>query len=101
YAGQWVDAYPEARSYACPGLVERVPEVAFTASVGDRPGDDDAPEEWGGEIKACFMDCEVNPFTGRPFFNEGAHHCGSVLELSTRDSLWLKALEVRDGQGKG
>lgn len=25
---------------------------------------------WGGEIQACFMDCETNPFTGKPFFNE-------------------------------
>ncbi|CAB1104942.1 unnamed protein product [Ectocarpus sp. CCAP 1310/34] len=26
---------------------------------------------WGNEILACFMDCEANPFTGKPFFNEG------------------------------
>ncbi|CAN0543573.1 unnamed protein product, partial [Laminaria digitata] len=25
---------------------------------------------WGGEIEACLVDTETNPFTGKPFFNE-------------------------------
>lgn len=25
---------------------------------------------WKGEIESCWFDCEKNPFTGKPFFNE-------------------------------
>jgi hypothetical protein len=38
WAPDWIRAYPDATSYACPGLRERKPEVGWTRSVG-APGD--------------------------------------------------------------
>lgn len=44
YAKQWVEAYPSAVSYACPGLAERQPEVGFTREVGASIEDESLPE---------------------------------------------------------
>ncbi|CAM9223888.1 unnamed protein product [Scytosiphon promiscuus] len=87
YAKQWVEAYPSARSYACPGLAERKPDVGFTREVGASP-DDESPPEWKGEIQTCFMDCETNPFTGKPFFNEVVFFHRPTKSLMTSDLYW-------------
>ena len=60
-------AYPEARSYACPGLPEKQPQIAFAGTVGV---DHFVPPEWHGEIECTFLSYERNPFTNTPFFNE-------------------------------
>ncbi|CAM9637297.1 unnamed protein product [Ectocarpus sp. 4 AP-2014] len=87
YAKQWVEAYPSAISYACPGLAERQPEVGFTREVGASIEDESLPE-WGDEIRACFMDCENNPFTGKPFFNEVVFFHRPTKTLITSDLYW-------------
>eukprot|EP00752_Nemacystus_decipiens_P003871 g3561.t1 len=87
YAKQWVEAYPDAKSYACPGLAERHPEVRFTREVGASLQDENLPE-WGGEIQACFMDTEKNPFTGKPFFNEVVFFHRPTKSLITADLYW-------------
>ncbi|CBJ26449.1 conserved hypothetical protein [Ectocarpus siliculosus] len=87
YAKQWVEAYPSAVSYACPGLAERQPEVGFTREVGASIEDESLPE-WGDEILACFMDCETNPFTGKPFFNEVVFFHRPTKTLITSDLYW-------------
>ena len=51
YAVQWIDAYPEATSYACPGLMEMHPEIPYTTSVGV---DQTTPESWPSEV-CCFL----------------------------------------------
>jgi hypothetical protein len=35
--GQWLEAYPEARSFASPGLPARCPDLHFDAVLGDEP----------------------------------------------------------------
>lgn len=96
YAKQWMEAYPSAQSYACPGLLEREPDVGFSRSVGDQPGDD-APAEWGGEIQACFIDCENNPFTRKPFFNEVVFCHRSTKALIASDLFWSYPTETPFG----
>lgn len=44
YAKQWVEAYPDATAYACPGLAERKPEVGFTREVGAGLADESPAE---------------------------------------------------------
>ena len=64
---QWIERYPGARSYACPGLKQKAPEVPYTLELGGGGGD---PPEWLGEIQATWLDYERNPFNGKAFFNE-------------------------------
>jgi hypothetical protein len=35
--GEYIDAYPEAKAFASPGLPERRPDLAFDGVLGDRP----------------------------------------------------------------
>lgn len=69
YAPQWIEAYPSALSYACPGLRESKPEVGWSATVG-------APEgeigDWPTCIDTCWVFAERVPMLtgGRPFFSE-------------------------------
>jgi hypothetical protein len=35
--GEYIDAYPEARAFASPGLPERRPDLAFAGVLGDQP----------------------------------------------------------------
>lgn len=69
YAADWIRAYPDAISYACPGLRERKPEVGWTRSVG---GPADPPPEWDtGVLDLCWVGAERVPLIGsEPFFSE-------------------------------
>ncbi len=51
---------------ACPGLPSRMPNVRWAMELTN----DVTPPLWPTEIEYIHFDCEVNPFTGRPFFNE-------------------------------
>ena len=58
-------------------------------SVGTRRwAEDGAPEAWGGEFDVALFDCEVNPFTSTPFFNEVVFcHAASGVAFVT-DVFW-------------
>jgi hypothetical protein len=47
FAAQWINAYPDAISYACPGLVDLHPEIPYTTSVGVQ---NQTPESWPSEV---------------------------------------------------
>ena len=69
WARDWIQAYPDAISYACPGLMERKPEIGYDFEVGT----DGAPSAWGGEFDLCWIEEERSPFKllgDRPFFSE-------------------------------
>ena len=79
FAKQWATAFPEASMWACPGLMERMPEVDWAGEIpyGCRPPswpDSNTvapPNSWDwNEIQPLHIDCETNPFTRKPFFNE-------------------------------
>lgn len=66
YASQSAQAFPKARMLGCPGLSERVPDVAWTEITTSAA----LPDGLAQSLECLHLDCEVNPFTGRPFFNE-------------------------------
>mmetsp|Transcript_15214 Transcript_15214/g.21211 ORF Transcript_15214/g.21211 Transcript_15214/m.21211 type:complete len:323 (+) Transcript_15214:108-1076(+) len=84
YASQWHTQYPEAKMYACPGLPDRMPEVTWDCELGIDP----TPPELEGTIDLVYFDCEINPFTRKPFFNEiNLFHVKSKSIIMT-DTFW-------------
>lgn len=76
---QWIERYPGARSYACPGLKQKEPEVPYTTELGGGGGD---PPEWLGEVQSTWLSYERNPFNGKPFFNEVGHTVQGICFLT-------------------
>ena len=102
FAYQWAERYPDANIWGCPGLMEREPNVRWTGEIpyGTRPpGWPEAssssssitkPEamwDWS-EICPMHVDVEVNPFTGKPFFNEVVFYHPKSKTLLTTDTFW-------------
>jgi hypothetical protein len=58
----WLQAYPEATGYGCPGLREQRPELGLHADALQAP--------WRDEIQPLHLGFERNPFTAKPFFQE-------------------------------
>ncbi|BDA49772.1 hypothetical protein COCOBI_14-3920 [Coccomyxa sp. Obi] len=85
YAKQWIERYPGARSYACPGLKEKEPQVPYTTELGGGGGE---PPEWLGEVQTTCLTYERNPFNGKPFFNEVVFFFKPEKLLITSDLFW-------------
>ena len=85
YTKEWADAFPDAFILACPGLPNRMEEVTFHFEFGssERP-----PAVFEESFKAFWWDCEVNPFTGKPFFNEINLIHKQSNALIVADSYW-------------
>jgi hypothetical protein len=84
YAKQWHEVYPLAKKLGCPGLPGRLNEIPWSGELG--LGKD--PEEFTDSIGTVFFDCEVNPFTNKPFFNEVIlFHVESKSVIMT-DTFW-------------
>ena len=97
FAKMWGEAFPEANMWACPGMMEReestrwTGEIPFSARPPKFPGSNVRPVEgmWDwNEIQPLHFDTEVNPFTGRPFFNEVVFYHAPSLTLMTTDTYW-------------
>lgn len=92
YTQQWAEQYPEARVYACPDLPGRMPEVAFDQEL--KPAVPSvtsvawAPESMGNDVECVWFDCEINPFTGKPFFNEVVMLHRPTKSLIVSDTFW-------------
>ena len=84
FASQWSMAYPNAEIWACPCLKEREPNTRWTNEI---PSGIRCDELWPG-IQALHANCEVNPFTGKPFFNEVVFYHTSSKTLLTTDLFW-------------
>jgi hypothetical protein len=84
FASQWAMAYPDAEMWACPGMMRREPETRWTKEI---PTGARCDELWPG-IQALHSNCEVNPFTGKPFFNEVVFYHISTKTLLTTDLYW-------------
>lgn len=89
YAREWSERFPKAIMIACPGLMEREPDVyKVEIPFGIRPGDN-APGLWDmNEIQALHVDCETNPFTGVAFFNEVVFYHTPSKTLLVTDTYW-------------
>ena len=111
YAKSWGEAYPNAYMIACPGMMEREPDVNWTNEIpyGYRPssffnGDTDDTNTVGGGgdddeammegmwdydiIQPLHIDLELNPFTNKPFFNEVVFYHTPTKTLLTTDIYW-------------
>lgn len=107
YAYQWAEKYTNACIWGCPGLMEREPLVKWTGELpyGTRPpgyvpgvGEGEPPAKTTGkngecmwdwnEIQPLHVDAEVNPFTGRPFFNEIVFYHTPSKTLLCTDTFW-------------
>ncbi|KAK3240467.1 hypothetical protein CYMTET_49687 [Cymbomonas tetramitiformis] len=86
YAAQWIDAFPEAAAYACPGLAAMKPDISFTNTVGEGEAETDAA--WLGEFEVAFFNCERNPFTGKSFFNEVVFFHKPTRTVFVTDVFW-------------
>eukprot|EP00877_Chromochloris_zofingiensis_P010952 jgi/Chrzof1/610/Cz01g22100.t1 len=84
FAQQWIDAYPTARAYACPGLREKS-STKYTDTIGV---DNASPAEWLAEIECTYLGYEVNPFTGQPFFHEVVFLHKPSKTLIVTDLVW-------------
>ena len=100
YAKQWNEQYPQAYMWGCPGLMERMPEINWTGEIPSNyvPGQsinnisesdsDDSIWDYVNEIVPYHIDMEVNPFTGKPFFNEVIYYHVPSKTLLTTDLYW-------------
>ena len=106
YAKEWGDKFTDAHMWGCPGLMEREEKVRWSGEIGfhTRPP---GFSEWSGgktgkeletandarmwdwnELQPFHIDVEVNPFTGRPFFNEVVFYHPESKTLLTTDLYW-------------
>lgn len=113
YAPQWARQYPNAKMWGCPGLMEREPEVKWTGELpyGARPpgfssymnaigeegeGGTNTVENGDGingmwdwnELQPLHINTEVNPFTGRAFFNEVIYYHAASKTVMMTDLYW-------------
>jgi hypothetical protein len=101
FAKMWGEAFPEAKMWGCPGMMECEPEVNWTgeipfsarppsyesASSSPKPAPVEGMWDWE-EIQPLHFDTEVNPFTGRAFFNEVVFYHTASKTLMTTDTYW-------------
>jgi hypothetical protein len=85
YIKQWSEVYPEAEVWACPGLSVRMPDVRWTNEF-TQDTRTNKPSKDGLEV--LWLDCEVNPFTGKPFFNEVIFFHRQSKSLIITDAFW-------------
>jgi len=94
FAPAWHRTYPDAEMWGNPGLAERLTEISWAGEIdqGYRPTDwKSGPSKelpWGSDIQALHIDCEVNPFTNKPFFNEVVYYHVPSKTLLTTDFFW-------------
>jgi hypothetical protein len=83
YAKQYAETFPSARMYGCPGLGARLPDINWRAELSDQ-----CPAELEDSIDTSCFDCEQNPFTGKPFFNEVVLFHKKSKTLICSDAFW-------------
>mmetsp|Transcript_57520 Transcript_57520/g.66436 ORF Transcript_57520/g.66436 Transcript_57520/m.66436 type:complete len:332 (-) Transcript_57520:85-1080(-) len=97
YAADWIRSYPEAISYAPPGLRQRKPNIGWEVDIGCKQQPDvdgssiwtsEVPEAWGGVITACWIDRERIPIVGRQFFSEVVFSHVPSRTLFVTDLWW-------------
>ena len=94
FAPLWFVDYPEASSYACPGLREKKPELGWQRSLEElldaRGGltSSQPPAEWGGAIDLCWIRDKIPLTPGFPFFNEVVFCHRASKTLIVTDLWW-------------
>jgi hypothetical protein len=98
FAKMWGDAFPDAKMWGCPGMSKQEPDVNWTGEIpySTRPPNfitlertEPLEDMWDwNEIQPLHFDTEVNPFTGKPFFNEVVFYHTASKTLMTTDTYW-------------
>ena len=93
FAEQWHKEYPDAYMWGCPGLAEKLPSIKFEGEIPTgllrATKEDEMQNCWSfEEIVPLHLDMEVNPFTGKPFFNEVIFYHRPSKTLMTTDLFW-------------
>jgi hypothetical protein len=103
FAPAFAKSFPDASFWGCPGLAERLPDIPWTGEIpaGYRPaGFMGAATEhpvlsaanklwWDRDvIQMLHVDVEVNPATGKPFFNEVIYFHTPSKTLMVTDLWW-------------
>jgi len=83
YIKQWTEIYPNAQAWACPGLRERLPEVKWTHEF-DANVETNKPDG----LQVLWLDCEINPFTNKAFFNEVVIYHEQSKSVVFTDAYW-------------
>lgn len=89
YAAQWATEYPQAVVCGCPGLRSKEPSIPIGKEL---PADLSDGSPSSAALRLSFdmvhFDCEVNPFTGLPFFNEVVFYHIASKTLLVADAFW-------------
>lgn len=101
FATQWANAYPDAFMWGCPGLSEKMPEISWEGEIpeGIRPlswkrkgltcNQVNLENCWNmKEVQPLHLNIEINPATGKPFFNEVIFYHEPSRTLITTDLFW-------------
>jgi hypothetical protein len=97
YARLWQDKYPTAKRYACPGLSERMTDADWYCELGKPSSPGKQPSSVGTsastsavmkDFEIIHIDCEVNPLTSKPFFNEILFYHKASKSLLVTDLFW-------------
>lgn len=87
YASQWSSTFPGAKVIGCPGLKEKEPNLPIQLQFGDAI-DEMRLSMLNKEVDHIWFDCELNPFTGKPFFNEVVFYHKASKALLITDLFW-------------
>lgn len=71
--------------HACPGLPLRMKNILWADELGINQN---IPSELGESMDVIFFDCEINPFTKKPFFNEIVLFHKPSKSLIMTDTFW-------------
>ena len=110
FAPMWIIEYPDAMSWACPGLREKKPDIGWGRSLQELLDADSGltstapPAEWGGAIELCWVRDKI-PLTGMvdggiPFFNEVVFCHKPSGSLIVTDLWWNYPATRDDVEGK-
>lgn len=91
YARAWAEIWPEASTWACPGLAAKEPDVRWTNELptGCRPTSTPPEGSWDWDALApIHVDCERMPILNAPFFSEVLFYHAPSKTLLTTDFWW-------------
>mmetsp|Transcript_14907 Transcript_14907/g.34601 ORF Transcript_14907/g.34601 Transcript_14907/m.34601 type:complete len:358 (-) Transcript_14907:1187-2260(-) len=93
YAKKWSDQYPDAFMWGCPGLSSKLQDIEWEGEIPyNLTGLSNSVQLkncWDfDEIVPLHLNIEINPFTGRPFFNEVIFYHKQTKSLITTDVYW-------------
>lgn len=99
FAKKWGETFQDCKMWACPGMMAKEPDVRWTGEIpyGARPSNfpsttskpDPVEGMWDwNEVQPLHFNTEVNPFNGKPFFNEVVFYYAASKTLMVTDTYW-------------